>query len=639
MKPRRLPWKRILLLLVGACLIVIGLLPWMIGDSSAFGKRVADKLELWTGADVALTAPVELHYFPRISISTGLAIRNPKNKALPAEVRCDNARISLSLPHLILGHVVIQSINLVEPEMTYEQAGPTGPQGWHRAEAALVKMLGKRPFDVLRIESGTVRFVSPVSTSRLDSLTLKLDLGDEGERTDGYGSFIWKGEPVRFTYETGLDAEAIRNAASDTPQPLSVDIESAPFTASIDGVSRFDGGFAMEGTMSAAIADLRGFLRWVDLADLDGPGLKDISVAGPFRLNDRTLIFEDGRYAIDGNTATGLLAVAFGGDRPRIEATLAFDTLTLDPYLGPAEETAEEASIETAEGTEPEGETALDHTASTDLPASGDAPADSPAPPVFNWPVLKVADLDLRFSANTIAARDLRLSGGAFTLAAQDGVVLGDIADLEICGGTASARFTLDLTAPTRDVDLSGRLDDVDMAPCLALFAYDVPLQGRANVKGRFKTAGQSWGDFVEQADGDIALDASNGSLPVDLGSLMSDDVPIETVGWATAPATSFGSLNASCRIGAAQVWCQRFSMETPQGPVSGTGRIDIASNSLHWDVALPTVLTSRSDQAPVQTSRQVTIRGPMGEPVISRAPMSDTDSGIPAAAQPITPN
>lgn len=630
MKPRRLPWKRLLLLLVGVCVIGIGLLPWMIGDSSAFSDRIADKLERWTGAEVELTGPVELHYFPRISVSTGLTLRNPKNKSLPSEMRCDNARISLSLPHLLLGGVVIRSINLIEPEMTYEQPGATGPRGWHRAEAALVKMLGKRPFDVLRMQDGTVRFVSPEATSRIDALTLKLDLGEEGEHTEGWGSFVWKGEPVRFTYATDLDAEAIRNAASDTPQPISVDIESAPFSASIDGISSFDAGFAMEGTMSATIADLRDFLRWIDIADLDGPGLEDISIVGPFRLSGTTLIFEDGHYAIDGNAATGLLAVAFGGERPRVEATLAFDTLSLDPYLGPAEETVVVK--------DDEGETAIEQTPAIEASAA-DEGGEELAPPIFDWSILKIADADLRFSANTIAARELRLAGGAFTVAAQDGVVLGDIADLEMCGGMASARFTLNLTAPTRDADLAGRLDDVDVAPCLALFSYDFPVEGRANVKGQFKTAGQSWGDFLDRADGEISLEASNGSLPVDIGSLMSDDVPIEKVGWADGSATSFGSLTTSCRIAAAQIWCQRFSMETPQGSVSGSGKIDLAANTLQWDVALPTALTSRTDQPPMQASRTVSFRGPLGEPVISREAGPESATPSPAASQTITPN
>jgi hypothetical protein len=79
--------------------------------------------------------------------------------------------------------------------------------------------------------------------------------------------------------------------------------------------------------------------------------------------------------------------------------------------------------------------------------------------------------------------------------------------------------------------------------------------------------------------------------------------------------------------------------METPQGSVSGSGKIDLAANTLEWDVALPTALTSRTDQPPVQASRTVTLRGPLGEPVISREAGPESDVGIPAASQPITPN
>lgn len=638
MKPRRLPWKRLLLLLVGICLIGIGLLPWLIGDTSAFGDRVAAKLERWTGGEVRLTGPVALRYFPNISINSGLEMRNPKSADLPAKMRCENVRIALSLPHLLLGRLVVKSVNLTQPEMTFEQTSPAGPEGWHRAEAGLVKLLGKRPFHVLRIEDGTVRLTSPTGNARIEHLSLKLDLGDEGERTDGYGSFIWKGEPVRFTYETGLDAETIRTASSDGPVPLNITVESAPFTATLEGVGHFRPDFEMEGNMTAAIADLRGFLRWVGLAELEGLGLQDISVAGDFRTNDKTLIFEEGRYSADGNAATGLLAVGFGGARPRLEATLAFDTLDLNPYLGPA---VPENEMQTEDSPEETGAVSA-LVPSPSSPPAGNSTDGTPAGPIFDWPLVKLADADLRFSAGTISVRDLQLEGGAFTLAAQDGVVIGDIADLEICGGVASTRFTIDITAPTRNADLSGSLEEIDIAPCLQLFALDMPVQGRVGFKGQLKTSGQSWSDFLHRMTGDMELEAKNGSLPVDIGSLMSEDVPIEKVGWATVPATNFGRLNASCRMAAAQIWCQRFSMETPQGPVSGSGRIDFASNSLNWDVLLPTELTSRKAQASAQVLRKVIIRGPLGEPVISRdlAPVpADRSLGAPTSSQPIIPN
>ncbi|ODA67171.1 AsmA family protein [Methyloligella halotolerans] len=412
MKPRQLPWKRLLLVLVGLCLIGIGLLPWLIGDTSAFGDRITKKLESWSGAEVTLIGPVELHYFPRLSITSGIKIRNPKSSTLPSELTCDKARISLSLPHLILGHLVIQTINLETPDITYAQASEPKPNGWHRAEAGLIKLLGRRPFQVLRMTDATVRFESPTATSRIEALTLKLDLGDGSAHTDGYGSFVWKGERVRFTYATGLDAETIRTAASTSPSPINVTVESTPFSATLDGVSQFDHGFSMEGNMSASISDLRDFLRWVDLADLDGPGLENISISGPFRFSEGTLIFEDGRYAIDGNTASGLLALSLARPRPRVEATLAFDTLSLDPYLGPAEDAVATAGEEIA--------AAPDESPAEGRKASSEPAAVEPARPIFDWPLVKLADADLRFSANTISARDLRFSGGAFTIGAQD---------------------------------------------------------------------------------------------------------------------------------------------------------------------------------------------------------------------------
>ena len=52
MKPSQLPWKWLLVGLLAVLVFAIALIPWLIGDTSRFGDRVASELSAWTGGEV-----------------------------------------------------------------------------------------------------------------------------------------------------------------------------------------------------------------------------------------------------------------------------------------------------------------------------------------------------------------------------------------------------------------------------------------------------------------------------------------------------------------------------------------------------------------------------------------------------------
>ena len=100
--------------------------------------------------------------------------------------------------------------------------------------------------------------------------------------------------------------------------------------------------------------------------------------------------------------------------RRSIEGTLAFDRLVLDPYLMRA-----------------------------------DADEQAAADGLFDWALLKYLDADLRISAGEIVAFATSLGRGGFTVSAKDGVVAGEIGELDLCDGSASGRLNLDLSHQT----------------------------------------------------------------------------------------------------------------------------------------------------------------------------------------------
>ena len=82
MKPSQLRWKWLLFGLLAVLIFVIALIPWLIGDTSRFGDRVAAELSAWTGGEVKFTGPVRVSFLPDVSVRGRIELED--NKRLPA---------------------------------------------------------------------------------------------------------------------------------------------------------------------------------------------------------------------------------------------------------------------------------------------------------------------------------------------------------------------------------------------------------------------------------------------------------------------------------------------------------------------------------------------------------------------------
>jgi AsmA protein len=623
MRPRQLPWKRLLLLGVGLAVAAICLVPWWIGDTSKFGQLVALRLQHWTGGQVRLTGPVRVRYFPDISIRSGIEMRNTHLWPGSTSISCNTAKISLNLMGLFLGQVNLEAVKLVHPEITVVKTSPKSSAGLANTESALLRALRKRPLDLLDVKDGTMTVQTAHGLQTVQHLTVHIDAGRHADDASGSGSFEWHGEQVQFSLDTGLTTAEFDAATRQANVPLTIDVDSAPVTLKFTGNASLAPELRLAGTLDSQIPDLRRLLSWSGVAKLQGPGLKTISASGSFHSDGETLTFDEGRFSIDGNDATGLLSVSFANKRPHVEATLAFDALDLDPYFphlsGAAAKTAAKL------GPTP-------------------APAEQSGKPLFDWPLVQYLDSDLRLSATSITIAGKQLGDGAFTLAANDGVVMGDIGELQICGGSASGQFTLDLSAPERQAEASGTLDGINLEPCLQMLNWSLPFKGVSSLKGSLSTQGRSLTAFLQGLSGDVEIKASNGSVALDLSGSAEDQTPLQSVGWSEDGGTSFTALSTDCHVGGGDVWCPSFSMATDAGTVTGSGDIDLDDRNIDWTLALPPVAEIRSRmQIQGRPPEQITVRGPLARPLIRRLEPQRVGDGnglkVPPGKPTVTPN
>jgi AsmA protein len=595
MKPTQLPWRWLLLGLLAVLVSSIALFPFLIGDTSRFGDLVATELSRWTEGQVKFTGPVRVSFFPDVSVRGALEMQGSERLPQVQSIEVKEAKVSLDLVDLLRGGVAIDALRLLKPRITLRDGAlPDGisPQA---AETVMTKLLAEAPVRALHVRKGRLKLSG--KGGAIKDIYAHLGVSEDTGAVSGFGSLVFRGANIRYTVETG--SPSMTAAAESIPLHLTLD--SKPIRATFSGTATYHTELELDGDLQAEIDDLRKFLRWTGVTLPDGDSLKTFTAAGAFRLNGPNLTFDDGTFSLDGNKAIGLLAVKTRPSRPRFEGTLAFGRLVLDPYL--------------------------DHGAP--LPDGASRPTHDVS--LLDGSLGKYFDADLRISAAEIEAGALKLGRGGFTITAKDGVIASEIGELELCGGSADGRVSLDLEESTTPMDVVANLTDVSLDGCLDALNLNIPVKGTGSIKAELSTAGGTLADFSRTLTGTLVLALKDGSVPVDLSRLLAATTPLEENGWSGDNGSQFSQLDADCRIVAGVVRCPSIAMRTPQGSVSGGGTIDLPGETLDWTLSIANDIEgATTSQLTEQDRTKVSVNGTLLEPTIRRADRPTLGEGAP---------
>ena len=292
---------------------------------------------------------------------------------------------------------------------------------------------------------------------------------------------------------------SVQQASALLPGGAKVDL-SGSFSADGDGQW-------MEGIAEIAAEDMRAILSWlgVDVGAVPADRLRSLSASADLAANGNRLSASNLDIRVDTTRIAGNAAVETG-ERPRIAAALAVDSVNLDAYLldeqpapsGAAGE-AGEAPHETAEAS-PEG--------------TGDAA----------WPVLDEIDAVTTLTVDALTYGGVRLAGLEFDASLDGGDLTlrrASVADAAGASVMLSGTGRSVGTAPRFDLAVEGEAASLDGG--LALLDIDPDI--RAEAFGRITLNGTLAGD--EEAltlDLDLTAGAAKASLagtverPLDAG-------------------------------------------------------------------------------------------------------------------------
>jgi AsmA protein len=551
---------------------------------------VASALSAWTGGEVKITGPLSVRYFPRMSLRGGFTVRDPSRLPMVRSIAAKDAKVTLDLFDLLLGRVSIDALRLGAPEIVLRDK----PAPIQSPQMVASYLLSGTPFGSLRFRRGTVSFPTESGRDSLRDFEAQFDTGINGTLS-GSGSFNFRNESVRFTLDGGRPS-ATENGTS---VPVTFKMSSLLVAATLAGTANFNSETRFEGNMQTEIPNVRQFLRWLGVALPAGQSLQALTASGNVHWSGSTLNFDNGTFALDGNSADGVLAIRVGA-RPRLDGTLAFERLHLDPYIK-TDETAPETQ----------------------------------AGPLFDWALLKYLDADLRISAAEIETSALKLGRGGLTINAKHGVLAGELGELEICGGSAAGRISLDLSEAKTKANFVANLSDISIEECVKPLALGVALAGVGRLKVEAVTEGGSWDELVRGLSGALKLNARDGTVPVDFSRIATAAAPLE--GWSTDGFTPFDTLKGDCRLAAGHIWCQMFSMRTRGELISGSGDVDLGRQTL--DVSLLIANAVNSVRAAARdTSRRVSISGALSQPMMRRADRPTLGEGRAGTSPDVVP-
>lgn len=582
MKPRQIPWKWLLLGFIALLLAGLAILPRLFADSSQLASRVTDALSAWTGGEVRLTGPLRVQYFPDVSIKSGFELTNASRLPLVKSITAQDAKVSIDLAELLFGRIRVNALRLLKPEITLKEAPSLvmGPD--QTLEARVTNLLSDAPIGVVRLHDGTIYVPTATGTEAIKEIDARFDASSGTGAMSSFGSFTLRNKTVGFALDCGAPSET----ADGLRIPVSLTFTSKRMTAKVTAVASFANGLQLDGDVQADMDNARKFLRWAGIALPAGESLQKLSASGTAHWNGSTLTFDDGSFTLDGNTAVGLLAIT-PGTRPRVDGTLAFERLAIDPYLG---------------GT---------------APATPQATQEA----LLKGALLKYFDADLRISAAEITAPAIKLGRGGFTISSKGGVLASELGELELCGGQAAGRIGLDMSQEVAKATLTASIHDVQVDGCLDALLLDVPLKGVGRLKAEIAGEGRNYDELIQGLTGTLKVSAETGAVPVDFSRLLTAATPLDGQGWSRNSATLFDTLNADCRLGDGHIWCDMFNMQTRRGLISGSGNVDLAQQTLDWSLFVASHSQPlKASQLNTETPPRFSISGSLAQPMIRRA-------------------
>lgn len=360
--------------------------------------------------------------------------------------------------------------------------------------APLAEALRRLSFKRLAIRDSTINLTVPGQNSSGLSVSFRaadidLSLNRDKSRLTAKGRMSFRGRTMTLDSVLRIpDAPGPDGLVVSVSAKIDSELVSTTFKGSVP-IGSYPRLTANDAHIK--IADVPAAARWLGLAWPTRPLITKLTARGDLEWADAVAALQNGTFEIDGDIATGTLALNTKNERPAIDGTLAFDTINvtrfitapksiLQPVLDSADWIPEMVAKSTGFG---------------------------------DFGFLETIDADLRLSAGRAIAADMELGRSAATVSLRNGELLADIAELQFAnGGRGAAQLNIDVNEDVPACRLRAQVKGYDVLEGgRLLFAHPV-LSGFGDLTVALAGSGHTANSVIKNLSGTIALDMPQGA-------------------------------------------------------------------------------------------------------------------------------
>jgi uncharacterized protein involved in outer membrane biogenesis len=473
-----------LLLAIVAVLILLVLVAFFgpaAYDWNGHKADIADAVRDATGRELVIDGDISVSLLPEVTVDlSGVRLSNAPGAEIADMVTVGAVSLRLDPFALITRTVVIKSLVITEPTANLA-IDATGRPNWAfepaqaATEAAEAAEAGDvEPADVpdiiienFRLERGAVTFTNALTgqTVSVESINAALVLPGLDSPLVFTGDLVLNGEAVSLRVDVDNPATSLAGGRF----ALAAKLESRLINLNYDGGAQRQPAPGLDGAFFFNIESVGELAAW-----LDRPLAEGQPDPGPLRVTAR--FSADGAKAsldemtIDGH---GLSATALGsfdatGDVAKIELVLESEFLDIDRYLPPP------APAGAA------GETVTGRHARHRADGPHDMMAGLPEEP-FDLSPLRDTEADVLIILGGVRAMGYEIGPFSLNLGLKDGVLIAEVPELALYGGSVSAHVTLDGSADALDVKTKIVIDKVRVGELARAVTGETPVTGIAS--------------------------------------------------------------------------------------------------------------------------------------------------------------
>jgi len=476
---------------------LVAMLPNFI-STDAIKSRIVSEVQNVIGRKISFRGSPSVSFQPFLGIEiSDVSIEDPyADTESPPFIQMDKLRGQLDILPALLGRVDIGNFQFVRPQFHLRKNG-SGQANWEFEEGALRSVFNSiagskdannslneslelEHIDLGRFEiiDGVVNYEDAISgtSAIITNLNGVLDWSTSDSALNLQMSGILQGEQISIN----ADATDPLTLFSGGSSRISLEIVSAPLIAEFSGQADMIADIHLAGDFSMRSQSVNRLAEFFNVSILDNLVYGDLTASGVLDATPQKAQITEATVSLGGYKSKGLLLLSIDeADNPKLDGTLAFDTVDFSPFL--------EALSDYKTRTDAENQDTL---------------------------VKSELALDVRFSANKVTAFGHEASDFAAAVSSRDGKWIFDVGSATMFGGTVIAKLDAHLGDTEPTYALVATATDIDQDSFTeALKSKILKPSGKLKLKVDLDSFGKTQMELFQNVSGTVRASAENGII------------------------------------------------------------------------------------------------------------------------------